>query len=443
MNNDGASERGKMTGLLSWAMEYKGLVRALPLLVMAPASWAGYGPLALGSAGEDTSMGSAAIARSHNAIGSNTNPAGMTAIDNKNASGYGEWFSTAGLIHTDSLGNDHRSKPAFVNVFGAGYAQRLNEDVVLGLAFIAQGGVGFRYEDLLTEGGNRDELSVEFGVFRIAPAIAWQATDKLSVGISVGLNYSMAEQRVLPNTSIAPSGSDPGFAGISLDGMSGWSGSYRLGLQYALSDTVMLGAAYGGATKLKLQDGEGTVNFEAHGLGRVNYADARMDGLEFAQELGVGVSWDITPEWEWATDVAVLDWSQSMKESRLTLSSPDNANAPQTIAATQALDMRDQYIVSTGVKHRWSEDLDVMAGYSYARNPLPDENLTPLFNIIAEQHFTVGVSRQFSSGWKLLGSFFYIPKVEGEYQNTLLPLGERSKEEESGWDVTITLERNW
>lgn len=260
---------------------------------------------------------------------------------------------------------------------------------MFGVALIGQGGVGFSYLELLTESGKKDELSANFGMFRVAPAVAWQATEKLSLGLSLAINFSQADQKAFPETSILPSENSPGFAGLDLNGLHGLSTSYRLGIQCEFNEELTLGVAYGGPAALKLNDGSAVVNFSAHGLGKVKYQKAKIKGLGLAADFNVGIAWQANSRWMVAAEINYLQWSNSMNNLQLTLSRPDNSSAPPVISVDTPLDFKDQLILSMGAACQWQEGTHFLGGISYGKNPVPKETLNPVFNLINEYHYTM------------------------------------------------------
>lgn len=421
------------------------------LAALSSSVYAGYGTIGIGYGGESYAMAGADVARTDNALGASVNPAGLSRIEQGNFGVYGEVFHFTRWRHQDDLGNDQRVSQLTATAFGLGYAKRLRDDVVAGVAMMGQGGIGLEYKGLLTEAGNRDELSTMVGVFRISPSVAWQYSPELSLGASLGINYSSASQKIFPNTSIAPDQNQPGFAGMKLDGMESWSLSYRLGMLYKLTADLTLGLAYGSKTKISLEGGDAVVNYEsfdAFGNQRVRYSDAELKGFALPQEVALGLSWQVNPRWELAAEIAWLKWSEAMAESRLRVSGPqtDNQNVrdfASNIVALTPMELNDHYPVSLAARYQLDEKSHLMGGVSYAKSPLPPENAAPLFSIMTEAHYTAGYSRKLDSNWTMVATTFYISENEVNYRNQGLPLGDRAREKSGGWDLTVTFERDW
>ena len=390
-------------------------------------------------------MAGADLAYSYSGLGSNVNPAGMTRVKNGNFSAYGEVVDTSGWRHRDSLGNDADNTFSGLPIIGFGYVFRPDrfENLAFGLALIGQGGVGFKYEELTTTAGNEDELSSMFGVFRLAPSVAWKVNERLSLGLSAGLNYAEATEKGFPETSIAATVDTSAFYGVELEELSGFSGSYRLGLQYKLSDNLRLGLAYGSPTELKLEKGQATVNFEALGLDKVQYNKASVSGLELAEELGIGFVWQLNPRWELAADFSWINWSSAMEKSKVVVSGPSHSEAPSRIVSESYLGFRDQYAVSLGARYRYDMKTSLMAGVTYGRNPVPESTLSPTLSVILDYHFAFGIARQISQNWRWVATALITPTKKVNYQNDSLPLGSVAEQRVQFVGFTFTLERNW
>lgn len=427
------------------------LATTAAVALLSPAVYAGYGTIGIGYGGESYAMAGADVARADSGLGASVNPAGLSRIEQGNLGMYGEVFHFTGWEHQDDLGNDQRVTQLTATAFGFGFGQRLSDNLVAGVVMMGQGGIGLEHKDLLTSAGNRDELSTMVGVFRISPSIAWQYSPALSLGASMGLNYSSATQKIFPNTSIAPDQQQPGFPGMKLDGMESWTLSYRLGMLYELNQAVTLGLAYGSKTKIHLDGGDAVVNYEAFdafGNQRVRYRNAELKGLALPQELVVGASWQVSERWELAAEIVWLDWSKAMAESELRVSDPqtDNQNVQDfaaNIVAVTPMKLKDHYPVAIAARYQLDDKSHLMGGISYAKSPLPPENAAPLFAIMTEVHLTAGYSRRLDDKWTMVATTFYIPENEVNYQNKGLPLGNRAREKVEGWDFTFTLERDW
>lgn len=314
---------------------------ALLAASLATQSWAGIGVLPLGFGADSNAMAGTDMAFSSDPLSINNNTAGIAKPKSAQFSTVIEGFAMNGIRHADSLGNDERSRNDRALLVSGAWSKPLanHPGITIGLGLFAQGGVGYEYKNLNTAFGNSDDLTALFGVFRLAPAVAWNISDKFRLGFSGSINYSEAEQEIFPNTSDASSG----FPGLDIKNMSGVSYAWRTGLQYDINDRLTVGMAYGSDTELVLKDGNAVVNFEAMGLGRVKYTSAKIDGLSLPSELGIGLAWKITPKLSLGADLNWYRWSKALGKVTTQLSGAQTNGAPDKIIINSDFGGQDQF----------------------------------------------------------------------------------------------------
>lgn len=419
------------------------LLAALLLAATLPAQ-AGHGLNVIGFGAESLAMAGADIAVSRDSAAVNINPAGLTQLQTRAWDVYSSPFHTLRMSHSDSFGNDKRKMDAPFGALVAGsYAQPVPAvpGLVFGTGLFLQGGTGFVYEDLETKFGTRDEASSLFSVFKLASGFGWQASEKLSVGATLGISYAQARQKLFPQTSDA----NAGFFGIRFDGGKTWALNGTLGLQYRATPTLMLGAAYTSKTTLDLKDASLTVNYTDLDLGRVEYQDAELRGLALPQTFGVGLAWQARPDLLLAVEFEWVDWSGALSSSRLIASQPDSA-VPDAIARldqSSPLNWRDQYAISVGLAWDWTPQTVLRAGYDHVRNPSPSENISPLLNVYQEGEITFGFGHKLPSNWLFGFAFQWQLPQKNTYTNTSLPFGEDAREDFEVVSFTFSLGRRW
>lgn len=416
---------------------------AIALLATAPwhGAQAGHALVPLGFGPESNAMAGTDMAFSARPAGINNNPAGIARpLAPRWDLALEPHFITA-VRHKDSLGNDSRSDHDNAYLFSGGWLRPLDSlpNVTAGIGVFAQGGVGFRYWDLLTDFGNRDDISAILGVLRIAPALGYRVNDQLRVGLSVSVNYAEAEQEILPDSSNA----EAGFFGTRLSGLSGTSYSWKVGLQYDFSDSVTLGLAYSAATKLNLRSGHATVNFDSIGFGRVRYGNAEVDGLALPEEVGLGLSWQLTPQLTLGADLNWYRWSTAIGSVTTRLSRP-NAEAPADTVINRAdFAGKDNGSQSLAAIYGLDDARTLYAGISHTENVLESRGLSPLNNYVARWHISAGYRQQFSNTLAGMVSYTYLPWNTRHYHNRQLPLGERGAEQFQYYSLVFALEYDW
>ena len=387
----------------------------------------GYGSESAGMAGADI-----AVARDTTAL--NSNPAGLTQIGGRVLDLFVEPYYLDSR-HKDEFGNDDTPTNAAGSGIGGGYAQRLaGTPLVVGVGMFFQGGSGFVYPDLQTAFGTRDELSSIFGSLKIAPGIAWQASEQLSLGAAIGLLYSTARQKVLYETSTA------NFSGSRIDGLAGFSANIKLGLQYRPDPDWVLALVYTSKAPLRLENGEMHVNNTGSGGGHVRYSDVSISGLAFAPEVAVGARWRASESLQLTAELSWLDWSSSMQSSTLRVGAADDPEAPALAPIVSPLNWDDQALLSIGGLWRFRPASEFIFGASYARQPIPSSSLGPTFALLGEASISAGLIHQLTPTWHFLGSATWQPPVTKHYSN---PLFGKSSERWNAVALYLTLSRRW
>lgn len=406
--------------------------------------WAGNGLNAYGFGARSLGMGGADLATPSGVYSIAINPAGLSGITSREASGYFEGYRTF-FSHKDDLGNDDFVDNPNAFLVGGGYARRwsLNSPLSVGVALFAQGGTGFVYKDLANQFGPPDDLVSLFGVVRLAPGVAWRVNERLSVGAALGINYSSAKQEFFYDTSQPRTEQSQGFQGFKLDGADGFSFNGKLGLLYQADPSWTVALTYTSKTPLKLEDGNLSLNYEADGIGRVRYRNAQVKGLALPQEAGLGVAWTPKRGWLLAAEVNWLDYSSAFRQSTLSADSPNRDGVPDSVTFRSSLDFRDQYVVAFGAEYELDSRTRVRAGYNYGRNPVPDRNLGPTLNLVSEYFYGAGFSRLLGTSWELASSFAFVPPVREHYRNPSLGLGSAQSERWAYIDLNVTVTRRW
>jgi len=396
--------------------------------------WAGNGLNDSGYGAVSGSMAGADLALSHDSAGFNINPAGLAEVQGQVVDLLLEPYTYWGAAHGYADGSTQKPDNGVGSALGGGYARRLDNGLVIGAGLFFQGGAGFTYEDFRTPVGGEDELSALFASLKIAPGIAWQASERLCLGASLGLLYSQARQKVFFDTSTDR------FSGMRIDDLRGFSANFRAGLQYRPAPDWVLALAYTSEAPIRLENGVVRLNQTGQGGGILSYNDARLKGLNFAQEIGAGLLYRVNPDWNLVAELTWLDWSSAMKSTRLTARKPDDPSAPAELVIDTPQDWRDQYVLALAAQYRWSSETELRFGISHGRNPIPDETLTPIIPLIGETTFAAGLTHRLGPHWSLLLASYYQRPFTVEYNSPAFgPSSFR-------WEVNafyLALSRHW
>lgn len=393
---------------------------------------------------ESVFMGGADVAVARDAFAANNNPAGMTqlagqALDIEVVPTY-----DLSVYHSDALNSPKPRVNHYIAISNGAYARHFeNSPFSAGAALVVQGGVGWVYSGLNTVFGTRDDVAAQFAVIKLAPAIAWQVNDHLSLGLTFGINYFGGSQELYPNTSCSACLLGGPFNGFRFKGASGIGLNSKLGLQYHVDDDTTIGLTYGRPTSIPLKNGNLRVNFSNLGLGVVRYDNAKLEGFRLPEELALGFAFRPTKPLLVSVQEKWYNWSKALNTLTLTAENPRGAiPAPlQKIVIQSNAGFVDQHVIEIGLAYDYSKDTRIMAGYNYGRQPLPNENVNAIFAPLVTRHIMLGVTHKINPEWELAGGVeMYMPQ-SATYSSALF--GPEAKEHVYTEILHFSASRRW
>lgn len=391
------------------------LATVLTLAITGSAAHATNGINLIGFGAESSLMAGADVAVARDTSALNTNPAGLTQIKAPLLDMFGSILRTTDLVHKDPRNEEHASN-RYTPLGGGGYARPIEDtSCTAGVGFFAQGGAGGVFDKIRTPFGNRDDLSSLFGIAKVIPGIGCEVNEKLSIGASLNFVYASIEQDFFANTSVpaAP------FIGYKLEDASAIRTGFKLGMQYRVTPTLTLAAAYSEKTELPLTGGSLVADFTGAGLGKVKYSDASVKGFALPREVAVGLAFKPADAWLLSFKLNWLNWDDAINDVKLRATNPNNSLAPAVYGSTNPADWKNQWVIATGVAYNWDDRTTIYAGHNYGKNPIPRETTNPLLAGILEHHLTFGAARKIDQNWLATGGVEWMLPVKVKYNSDL------------------------
>ncbi len=347
------------------------------------------------------------------------------------------------IRHSDGFGNSHQSSNSPIPFATFGYAKRLNERLVAGIAMVGQGGVGFEYENLNTAFGSTDRLKNILRIAKLSSGISYEVNDDLALGASLELLYSDLEQDFFPDTSATGlPGPASDFFGYSIEDAETFTAQVRLGLRYRMNPRTTIGVAYVTPAKLEFKDTHYVADMSAIGLGKVTYK-ADITRQKQPQEFGIGLAFEASNQLTVVSEVNWINWSNAIDRPLLVATGPSNPGAPASIQTELIQEWDDQFVFSLGVVYEPNDQLVLRAGLNYAEQPVPEQNLQPLLALIGERHAGLGFGYKVTDGWRLDGMLVRTFPNSVTYTNASLPFGPGAEAKFSMWHAMLTVSRIW
>ena len=234
--------------------------------------------------------------------------------------------------------------------------------------------------------------------WQMAPVLAWNVDDKLSLGASLNIDYqSVALQQRFTDTAGNPINS------IDLSrSASGFGLGLSFGLLYDINPQVTVGLSYKSkqnfsAMEYQLAQGDITL------MGSAQPAGTYTLDLDFPQQVAAGIAYRATQRLTLSADIKWINWSDTMEQ--LIINGPAGA-----IPFNSGWD--DQTIYAMGVNYEVNDRLTLRAGYNYARSPVQAEDVANnlILPAIVESHYTVGADFDLNDHWQLGLHYMYAPE---------------------------------
>lgn len=214
-----------------------------------------------------------------------------------------------------------------------------------------------------------DSTRTSLKTIDIAPTVAYEVTDWLSVGAGFDAQYvNVTLQNSLFNPSaVAPAaipGSADGFQ--SLEGTN-WSAGFNAGIMLEPTESTRIGLTYRSEVDHDIKGSS-----ERSGVGTVLQLSGIRNGLfsgtanlDLPAIATIGIKHDIDPKWTVMAGGQWFDWS-NFKKIRTVFD--DNLQPVSDVAQNY----NDTWAFNIGFEYKYSEELTLRSGYQYDPTPTKD-----------------------------------------------------------------------
>jgi long-chain fatty acid transport protein len=277
------------------------------------------------------------------------NPAGMTYLPDRQVVLAGHLIKPqaefSGTVSPASLGGGNGGDAgdlAFVP--NAYFAFRLTPDVHLGVGMNAPFGLKTEYDP--TWKGRTQAIKSELKTINLNPSIAWKASETLSLGAGVSIQYAEA--------TLTSSANSAGIATIQANDY-GWG--FNLGLLWQPTPATRLGLAYRSEVKHTL---EGDVAFSVASVANGQVAAEAT----LPDSASLSLFHTLSPKWDLLADVTWTGWSD-FKELRIV------RNGGVLLQVTPE-NWSDSYRYSAGANYHLNDKLMLRGGVAFDETPVSD-----------------------------------------------------------------------
>lgn len=357
------------------------------------------------------SMGGVGIALPQDAMAAANNPANMVLVGDRIDFGV-DWFMPDRTATWDGTptgpvingayaisNGEYRSGNRNFLVPEFGYNRMINDKMSLGVSVYGNGGMNTDYGKVVIAGATSNTYSNLEQLF-IAPTFSMKVADKHSIGVSLNFAYQTFEARGLESFDVAGQTTSIGsVTNQGKDTSTGWG--LRVGWTGQITPNVTVGATYQSKTRMSKFD-------KYKGL------FAEQGSFDIPENYGIGIAVKASDKLTIAGDVVQINYGDIRSLSNPGVLFPGVAAFTGRGGMLGADDgagfgWRDQTVFKLGMTYQYAPNLQLRAGYNYARMPLTEQNT--FFNILApatvEQHLTLGATWTLANKSELTLSYMH------------------------------------
>jgi long-chain fatty acid transport protein len=277
------------------------------------------------------------------------NPAGMTLLPDRQLVVAGHLIKLqAEFSGTSNIGGGNGGDAgdlAFVP--NAYFAFRLTPDVHLGVGVNAPFGLKTEYDS--SWAGRTQAIKSKLKTINLNPSIAWKASESLSLGAGVSIQYIEATLSNATGAGLPPA------VGIVKGDDYGWG--FNLGALWQLSDATRIGIAYRSETDYTLEG-----DLKVNGVTAVAPVFA---GVTLPDSASLSLFHTLNERWDLLADVSWTGWSDFQALRIVTAS-----GTPAVPPVTENWD--DSYRYSLGANYRLNDKLTLRGGVAFDQTPVSD-----------------------------------------------------------------------
>jgi len=377
------------------------------------------------------SMGGAVTAAPVDPMTAISNPAGMARIGKRADFSIEAFMPTRSVDFSATGGGSTEGGSEMYGIPSLGWVAPAfgRDDVFFGGGMYATSGLGVDYGQVLFMPGSALDMmagappgtfsDITFDGFsaiqfwKMAPTIAWNVNDDLSLGFSLNLDYqSVTIREKIRNVPFWNDPANPA-AGITQQDVNFDLGrptnqlgfGATIGVLYNIGDVVTVGFNY--ASKQFFSDseyrvGEGDIlNFN----GATGRAGTYKMDLDYPQQAALGIAVRPLKPLTVSFDVKWINWHDT--HDKVKLEGPTNdafmtPNGPQKSTDLE-FGWEDQWVYAVGIQYAVNDDLTVRTGYNYSKAPLDEADVfnNLVFPAIVEHHFALGFDYMLGDHWGL------------------------------------------
>ncbi len=326
------------------------------------------------------------------------NPSSMVNVEGDGLCELGVATAISTANYSDAYGNDVNSKVRPQPGPVLGITKKLpGGQWAVGIGLFAPAGFGASYGALNNPTFGPSLSSSKGALVKLVPALAYRATDRLALGLSVGVGLSYASFNGPGFLQSGPLAGTPAL--LDTEG-TGVAPIGAVGMQYRLTDNTHIGATFTAQSNFWLHGGTNATLYDG------SFVESHFNSkvhLRWPRTLAIGIKHDLCPHRRFAVDLLWTDWARAFSDMNLVLYDPNNpamrsllSAAGQSLPVQQNLPLRWTDTVGFRVGYETDlTDVDVLRlGYDYQPSPVANATFNPFLGGGRQHVYSIGFSRK-------------------------------------------------
>jgi long-chain fatty acid transport protein len=341
------------------------------------------------------------------------------------------------------------NKPIYL-IPSAGYAKRINDRLVLGVAMFNEGGTGTDYGVLNVNNGllgspfiSGVEYSSQFGYMILAPTASYRIAQGLALGVSPQFGYGMLRMKMpFANPMLAR------FGAADLEGTD-TNFRIKLGLSYDAAGRYGFGVAWTSKADIDA-NGNATITTPTGDLGgmpaqSIMRANSTMK-IGWPSSLKAGAYYDTGRYGRIIGEVQRVNWSEYFNSIPVSFTGVTFNGMPMPDQSfNMNVGMKDQTAYRIGYEYPLNNEVVLRAGWAHGNNPVPDNGILAIMNPIVGDHVTFGLGyapgRQFEFNAAVVRGLKNT--VNGATPHAVSPDMQNSATDMAFWSMAFQLSYKW
>lgn len=268
-----------------------------------------------------------------------------------------------------------------------------NDQWSVGLGFTTPFGLGTEWDENWI--GKYLALKTTLMTFTVSPVVTYSPVK--SISLSAGFVYSFANVEITRKSQLSTILANDAY--VDLTGDDSFAYGFNAGIMFKPTDFLSIGASYHSEVKY---DFKGT----AVTVGPYQLAASLPNGditaeLTTPQNIAVGIAVDVTKRLKVSADYQFVGWSS------YDVLAVDFAN-PEFEDIASPRNYKDAYIVRLGAGYQMNDQINLMGGVYFDKNPVSTAYLNPTLPEADRLGLSFGIEAKLFEDLSITGSYLFI-----------------------------------